>query len=313
MQNLMPPVTTPDNLFHDGDPTQGIEGTIVTAEWLNNSQAATRDTQQELINVLGAASVEPDKTKQDQLLKAIQSLISDAVTQAKYVPDVGELYITKGTTNPNDKWPDTTWEYLGEGLTLRTAKADLSDLSKIVGGDTVTLVTANMPAHTHTIGGSTGQFAAANATTSSFDYGSKTTSAFDYGTKSSNSTGAHTHSVSGTAASAGAHTHTVGAGRTGVGKYVSSGTDTSMNQAPSSSAGAHTHSVSGSAASAGAHAHTVAIGSHSHSVGIGAHTHTVTLPAHTHTLPAATGSVGSGSAFSVVNKSILVAVWVRIA
>ncbi|HIA7500266.1 TPA: phage tail protein, partial [Escherichia coli] len=27
MQNLMPPINTPDQLFHDGDPTQGIEGT----------------------------------------------------------------------------------------------------------------------------------------------------------------------------------------------------------------------------------------------------------------------------------------------
>ncbi|HAJ6952771.1 TPA: phage tail protein, partial [Escherichia coli] len=31
MQNLMPPINTPDQLFHDGDPTQGIEGTLVTA------------------------------------------------------------------------------------------------------------------------------------------------------------------------------------------------------------------------------------------------------------------------------------------
>ncbi|WP_209439254.1 tail fiber protein [Intestinirhabdus alba] len=310
MQNLMPPVTTPDNLFHDGDPTQGIEGTIVTAEWLNNSQAATRDTQQELINVLDAASVEPDKTKQDQLLKAIQSLISDAVTKAKYVPDVGELYITKGTTNPNDKWPDTTWEYLGDGLTLRTAKADLSDLGKIVGGDTVTLVTANLPAHTHTIGGSTGQFAAANATTSSFDYGTKTssgtdlgaktTSSFDYGTKTSSSSGAHTHTYADQQLAYGKGTAVAGSTGTWSGTF-----DTSRT---TSSSGAHTHTVG-----IGAHTHSVTLGSHSHSVGIGAHTHTVTLPAHTHSLPAATGSAGSGAAFSVVNKSILVAIWVRTA
>ena len=36
---------------------------------------------------------------------------------------------------------------------------------------------------------------------------SKTTSSFDYGTKSTNNTGAHTHSISGTANSAGAHQH----------------------------------------------------------------------------------------------------------
>ncbi|HFZ6068290.1 TPA: phage tail protein, partial [Escherichia coli] len=48
-----------------------------------------------------------------------------------------------------------------------------------------------------------------SASASSTDLGTKTTSSFDYGTKSTNNTGAHTHSVSGTAASAGNHTHSV--------------------------------------------------------------------------------------------------------
>ncbi|HAN9111700.1 TPA: tail fiber protein, partial [Escherichia coli] len=46
-----------------------------------------------------------------------------------------------------------------------------------------------------------------SASASSTDLGTKTTSSFDYGTKSTNNTGAHTHSVSGTANSAGAHQH----------------------------------------------------------------------------------------------------------
>ncbi|MER1434860.1 phage tail protein [Enterobacter hormaechei] len=52
--------------------------------------------------------------------------------------------------------------------------------------------------------------------------------------------GAHTHTVSGTAASSGAHSHTV---------------------------------------AIGSHTHTVGIGSHSHSVVMGAHTHTITVSA----------------------------------
>ncbi|WP_162757083.1 phage tail protein, partial [Escherichia coli] len=48
-----------------------------------------------------------------------------------------------------------------------------------------------------------------SASASNTDLGTKTTSSFDYGTKSTNNTGAHTHSVSGTAASAGAHTHSM--------------------------------------------------------------------------------------------------------
>lgn len=74
MQGLMPPVNTPDKLFHDGDPSQGIEGTIVNAEFMNNEQGAIRDTQQEIINVLAEAGMQPDPNTQDQLLKAIQKL-----------------------------------------------------------------------------------------------------------------------------------------------------------------------------------------------------------------------------------------------
>ncbi|MCV5483978.1 prophage tail fiber N-terminal domain-containing protein [Escherichia coli] len=119
-----------------------------------------------------------------------------------------------------------------------------------------------------------------SASASSTDLGTKTTSSFDYGTKSTNNTGAHTHSVSGSAASAGAHTHSI--------TFVSGGTkgapgsgspDYSKYSVNTSSAGAHTHSVSGTAASAGAHAHTVGIGAHTHSVAIGSHGHTITVNA----------------------------------
>ncbi|HHP7721811.1 TPA: phage tail protein [Escherichia coli] len=75
MQNLMPRINTPDQLFHDGDPTQGIEGTIVTADYLNNQQGATRDLQQELLNVLGSAHIQPDPKKTDQLLTALRALL----------------------------------------------------------------------------------------------------------------------------------------------------------------------------------------------------------------------------------------------
>ncbi|HAU9272088.1 TPA: phage tail protein, partial [Escherichia coli] len=109
-----------------------------------------------------------------------------------------------------------------------------------------------------------------SASVSSTDLGTKTTSSFDYGTKSTNNTGAHTHSVSGTAASAGAHTHSMTFVSGGSSGAPGSGSpDYSKYSVNTSSAGAHTHSVSGTAASAGAHAHTVGIGAHTHSVAIG--------------------------------------------
>lgn len=304
MQDLMPPVNTPDKLFHDGDPTQGIEGTIVTAEWLNDSQGATRDAQQELKNVLAAASLAPDESKQNQLVTAIQALISSAITAAKYVPDVGELYITKSQTNPNEKWPGTTWDYLGEGLTLRTAKADFSNIGQIVGADTVTLVTANLPAHTHTIGGNTGSSGSAYLATTGFDYGTKTasstdlgspwTSSFDYGSKVSDTTGDHSHGIT--------------TGTTAFGGAVSAGTTVSAVTAYTGNSGSHYHTTP-----IGAHSHSVPLGAHNHTVAIGAHSHNVTTPDHTHALPANTGSQGSGTSFGVVNKSILIAVWCRTA
>ncbi|WP_172807858.1 phage tail protein, partial [Escherichia coli] len=120
-----------------------------------------------------------------------------------------------------------------------------------------------------------------SASASSTDLGTKTTSSFDYGTKSTNNTGAHTHSVSGTAASAGNHTHSV-TGASAVSQWSQNGSVHKVVSAASvntSAAGAHTHSVSGTAASAGAHAHTVGIGAHTHSVAIGSHGHTITVNA----------------------------------
>ncbi|HCR3556866.1 TPA: hypothetical protein ON610_003179, partial [Morganella morganii] len=75
MQNLMPPIDTTDHAFHDGDPTTGQLGTIVTAAWLNNVQGATRDIQAEIIAVLTKAGIQPNPQKQNQLAEAISQII----------------------------------------------------------------------------------------------------------------------------------------------------------------------------------------------------------------------------------------------
>ncbi|HCN3027257.1 TPA: tail fiber protein, partial [Escherichia coli] len=126
-----------------------------------------------------------------------------------------------------------------------------------------------------------------SASASSTDLGTKNTSSFDYGTKSTNNTGAHTHSISGTANSAGAHQHKSSGAFGGTNTSIfpngytaisnlsagimstTSGSGQTRNAGKTSSDGAHTHSLSGTAASAGAHAHTVGIGAHTHSVAIG--------------------------------------------
>ncbi|EPT5506472.1 phage tail protein, partial [Escherichia coli] len=116
-----------------------------------------------------------------------------------------------------------------------------------------------------------------SASASSTDLGTKNTSSFDYGTKSTNNTGAHTHSISGTANSAGAHQHKSSGAFGGTNTSIfpngytaisnpsagimstTSGSGQTRNAGKTSSDGAHTHSLSGTAASAGAHAHTVGI------------------------------------------------------
>lgn len=75
MRPLMPPVQTPDNLFHDGNPLTGELGAIVDAEHLNNVQGAVRDAQSELITVLTAAGINVDPSKQNQLLTALKALL----------------------------------------------------------------------------------------------------------------------------------------------------------------------------------------------------------------------------------------------
>lgn len=136
-----------------------------------------------------------------------------------------------------------------------------------------------------------------SASASSTDLGTKNTSSFDYGTKSTNNTGAHTHSISGTANSAGAHQHKSSGAFGGTNTSIfpngytaisnlsagimstTSGSGQTRNAGKTSSDGAHTHSLFGTAASAGAHAHTVGIGAHTHSVAIGSHGHTITVNA----------------------------------
>ncbi|KJV25789.1 hypothetical protein VI06_18305 [Aquitalea magnusonii] len=73
----MQKINTPDNLFHDGDPSTGALGTIVTAAWLNSMQG-------ELVSVIEAAGIKLDAARTDQLRLAIAKLVSDAAAPLKH-------------------------------------------------------------------------------------------------------------------------------------------------------------------------------------------------------------------------------------
>jgi hypothetical protein len=68
-------INSGDGFFHDGDPFNGVTGTMVTADWLNSIQ-------EELVSVIAAAGIALDPAQSDQLLEAIQTLVAGIVTTA---------------------------------------------------------------------------------------------------------------------------------------------------------------------------------------------------------------------------------------
>ncbi|PRP72654.1 hypothetical protein BUE93_01080 [Chromobacterium amazonense] len=74
MQDQLKPITSPDGLFHDGNPATGELGTIVTSDWLNGVQSAVQSTQQELLSVIKSNGQNPDPARKDQLLQAVQNI-----------------------------------------------------------------------------------------------------------------------------------------------------------------------------------------------------------------------------------------------
>lgn len=289
MQNLMPPVNTPDQLFHDGDPTQGIEGTIVYAEHMNNQQGAIRDLQQELINVLRAADISPDPKKQNQLVDAIPQYVGKKVPDASLTKkgivqlssainsDSEELAATpkaikslaekitdlQGTALPVGTpipWPSDSvpsgyalmqGQSFDKGSYPKLAVAYPSGIIPDMRGWTI----KGKPASGRAVlsqeqDGIKSHTHSASA--SNTDLGTKTTSSFDYGTKSTNNTGNHNHGV-------------------GENVSVSAGGGKTVNMS--------TGTVNLYTKSAGAHAHTVGIGAHAHTVAIGSHGHTITVNA----------------------------------
>ena len=71
MHRIDSSTATPDNRFTEGDPTIPIAATTVTADWLNG-------VQEELVAILTAAGIVPNKASNVQVLSAILDLIADS-------------------------------------------------------------------------------------------------------------------------------------------------------------------------------------------------------------------------------------------
>lgn len=72
MKPLINPIGTDDGQFHGGSQLTGAKGTVVTPDWLNDYQDATRSMQNEIISILTAANMAPNAAQVNQLLTAIR-------------------------------------------------------------------------------------------------------------------------------------------------------------------------------------------------------------------------------------------------
>lgn len=88
--------------FTDGDPGGAIPATVVSEDWLNA-------VQEELVGVIVAAGLSPDKTSQTQLLAAIRAIasglgsgvLSKAFADTGYVAVIGARIVQWNTSGGN--------------------------------------------------------------------------------------------------------------------------------------------------------------------------------------------------------------------
>lgn len=137
MQDIMPPVDTVDNLFHDGNPVTGEQGTIVSAEFLNNLQGATRDTQTELKSILTAAGIAVDPDKQNQVLTALSKLYLSRVNPGADIAADGAAAIATFLANLG----------LGEAAkrNVGTGANQIPDMSLFASSNTATAAAQKFP------------------------------------------------------------------------------------------------------------------------------------------------------------------------
>lgn len=109
---------------------------IATEQDVNAAKNEAKDYTDDAISEL-------DKSIKNAIANAVETAIRDAWEQDN---PVGSSRLFNQNVNPNKRWPWSTWEYAGEHLTIRTAKADGSDVGSQGGSDTVTITRANLPA-----------------------------------------------------------------------------------------------------------------------------------------------------------------------
>ena len=132
MREVIQPVPTPYELFHDGNPSSGELGTIVGADWLNNVQSAVIANQEELLSVVKSSGQSANPARKDQLLQAVQqiawggaskptTLAGYGITDAMKTDDWGINGYKELKVGPGREFADivSAWNSLN-GKTLKT-------------------------------------------------------------------------------------------------------------------------------------------------------------------------------------------------
>ena len=113
----MHPIETPDKTFHDGDGVSEL-GTILPAWWLNQVQS-------ELLAVLTAAGIQPDKAKPNQVVEALRKII-DEQASGKGLPVGAVVGFPRAISSPEG--------YLkADGSTF--AQSTYPDLHRVLGSN----------------------------------------------------------------------------------------------------------------------------------------------------------------------------------
>lgn len=98
MKPLIDPINTSDGKFHGKDKQTGDLATVVTPEYMNNDQDATRSMQREIISILTSADIKPEEATDTQLLTALKKVlitadderVKNALQKEKNLSDVSD-------------------------------------------------------------------------------------------------------------------------------------------------------------------------------------------------------------------------------
>ncbi|HGE8358455.1 TPA: phage tail protein [Serratia marcescens] len=120
---------------------------IATVQDVNAAKNEAKDYTDDAISEL-------DGSIKNAIADAVKGAIRDAWEQDN---PVGSSRLFNQNVDPNERWPWSTWEYAGEHLTIRTAKADGSDVGTEGGSDTVNITRANLPQSVLNVSGNTGE------------------------------------------------------------------------------------------------------------------------------------------------------------